>query len=106
MEDEPPLAELVAEGTDPEGLLEDSIAECYVNQALRELPEEYARIAALRLLDGWSNQEIADALGTSVDAVKGKLKRARAQLRERLAESRDCPLCAAGAFRFDETGLA
>lgn len=101
-----PLAEqLVAEGTDPEALLEDSIAECYVEQALRELPDDYARIAALRLLDGWSNEEIAQALGISLDAVKGKLKRARARLREHLAESRACPLCAAGAFRFDETGL-
>ncbi len=105
-EGELPLAEqLVAEGTDPEALLEDSIAECYVEQALRELPEEYARIATLRLLDGWSNDEIAEELGTSVDAVKGKLKRARARLRAHLAESRTCPLCAAGAFRFDERGL-
>lgn len=101
----PPAEQLVAEGTDPEALLEDSIAECYVEQALRELPQEYARIAALRLLEGWSNEEIASALGMSVDAVKGKLKRARARLRETLAESRACPLCAAGAFRFDERGL-
>ena len=97
--------QLAADGTDPESLLEDAIAECYVEQALRELPEDYARIATLRLLDGWSNEEIAAALGLSVDAAKGKLKRARARLRELLAENRACPLCAAGAFRFDETGL-
>ena len=100
-----PAEQLVAEGTDPEALLEDSIAECYVEQALRELPPGYARIAALRLLDGWSNEEIADELAMSIDAVKGKLKRARARLREQLAESRECPLCSAGAFRFDATGL-
>jgi RNA polymerase sigma-70 factor (ECF subfamily) len=100
-----PAERLVAEGTDPEVLLEDSIAECYVEQALRELPPGYAQIAALRLLDGWSNEEIADELEMSIDAVKGKLKRARARLRERLAESRECPLCSAGAFRFDATGL-
>lgn len=106
-EDTLPLAEqLVAEGTDAEALLEDAIAECYVEQALRELPEDYAQIAALRLVEGWSNEEIAQELGTSVDAVKGKLKRARARLRESLAESRECPLCAAGSFRFDEMGLA
>lgn len=100
------LAErLVAAGTDPEELFEDSIAECYVEQALRELPREYATIATLRLLEGWSNEEIASELGTSVDAVKGKLKRARARLRTRLAQSRECPLCAAGAFRFDAHGL-
>lgn len=104
---ESPLADLlVAEGTDPEALLEDSIAECYVEQALRELPPDYARIAALRLVEGRSNEEIAEALGTTVDAVKGKLKRARARLRAHLAESRECPICAAGAFRFDESGLS
>lgn len=105
--DGPPLVEeLAAEDTDPEALLEDAIAECYVEQALRELPPDYARIAALRLLDGWSNEEIAAALDLSVDAVKGRLRRAHARLRARLAESRACPLCAAGSFRFDETGLA
>jgi RNA polymerase sigma-70 factor (ECF subfamily) len=103
---EPLANQLVAEGTDPEALLEDSIAECYVEQALRELPPDYARIAALRLVDGRSNEEIAEALGTTVYAVKGKLKRARARLRTHLAESRECPICAAGAFRFDESGLS
>jgi RNA polymerase sigma-70 factor (ECF subfamily) len=100
-----PAEQLVADGTDPEALLEDAIAECYVEQALRELSPDYAEIAALRLLDGWSNEEIAGRLGLSVDAVKGKLKRARARLREHLAESRECPLCSAGSFRFDVTGL-
>ena len=96
---------LVADGTDPQALLEDSIAECYVEQALRELPPEYARIATLRLVEGWSNEEIAREVGGSADAVKGKLKRARAQLRDRLAEPRDCPLCAAGTYRLDAQGL-
>lgn len=105
--EDPSLAtDPVAEGTDPETLLEDAIAECYIEQALHELPPQYRHIATLRLLDGWSNEEIAAELGISLDAVKGKLKRARACLRERLAESRNCPLCAAGAFRFDEGGLA
>jgi RNA polymerase sigma-70 factor (ECF subfamily) len=100
------LAErIVATATDPEALFEDAIAECYVEQALRSLPADYARIATLRLIDGWSNERIAAELGTSVDAVKGKLKRARALLRATLAESRACPLCSAGSFRFDERGL-
>lgn len=96
---------LVAEGSDPEALFEDAIAECYVEQALRRLPPEYGGIARLRLVEGWSNEEVAAAVGTSVDAVKGKLQRARARLRQTLAEDRSCPLCAAGAFRFDERGL-
>lgn len=101
----PVAAQLVAGNTDPEALFEDSIAECYVEQALRDLPDEYARIATMRLVDGRSNEEIAQMLGISVDAAKGRLKRARARLRDRLAVSRECPLCSAGAFRFDETGL-
>lgn len=97
---------LAAESTDPEALFEDAIAECYVEQALRALPADYARIATLRLIDGWSNEQVAAEVGTSVDAVKGKLKRARALLRATLSQSRACPLCRAGAFRFDERGLA
>lgn len=92
--------------TDPEALFEDAIAECYVEQALHALPAAYATIATMRLIDGRSNEEIAAELGTSVDAVKGKLKRARAMLRATLAQPRVCPLCRAGAFRFDERGLA
>lgn len=101
-----PAEQLAAESTDPEALFEDAIAECYVEQALRALPVDYARIATLRLIDGWSNEQVAAEVGTSVDAVKGKLKRARAQLRATLAQGRTCPLCSAGSFRFDESGLA
>jgi RNA polymerase sigma-70 factor (ECF subfamily) len=101
-----PADELAAESTDPEALFEDAIAECYVEQALRALPPDYARIATLRLIDGWSNEQIAAELGTSVDSVKGKLKRARARLRSTLSHSRACPLCSAGSFRFDEAGLS
>lgn len=97
---------LVAEATDPEALFEDAIAECYVEQALGALPPDYAKIASLRLIDGWSNEQIATEVGTSVDAVKGKLKRARAQLRVTLAQDRVCPICSAGSFQFGESGLS
>ena len=91
---------------DPATLLEDAVAECFVEHALRELPAEYARIASLRLLDGLANEEIASRLGTSVDAVKSKLKRARAQLRETLAKPHACPLCPPGEFQFSIEGLS
>jgi RNA polymerase sigma-70 factor (ECF subfamily) len=97
---------LVGLDPDPASLLEDAVAECFVEHALQQLPADYARIASLRLLDGRSNEEIAARLGTSVDSVKSKLKRARAQLREKLAEPRACPLCPPGAFRFVTDGLA
>lgn len=91
---------------DPAGLLEDTAAECFVEHALRELPPDYARIASLRLLDGVSNEEIAARLGTTLDSVKSKLKRARAQLREKLAEPHACPLCPPGEFQFGAQGLS
>jgi RNA polymerase sigma-70 factor (ECF subfamily) len=103
--DETTGAETPAEH-DPAELFEDAVAECFVGHALRELPADYARIASLRLLEGLSNEEIADKLGTSVDAVKSKLKRARAQLRETLAKPHSCPLCPPGDFRFGTDGLA
>ena len=91
---------------DPAALLEDAVAECFVEHALRALPADYARVASLRLLDGLSNEEIAARLGTSVDSVKSKLKRARAQLRATLAEPSACPLCPPGEFRFGADGLS
>ncbi len=91
---------------DPAALLEDAVAECFVEHALGGLPADYARIASLRLLDGLSNEEIAASLGTSVDSVKSKVKRARAQLRETLAEPSACPLCPPGEFRFAADGLS
>lgn len=91
---------------DPAALLEDAAAQCFVQHALGGLPADYARIASLRLLEGRSNEEIAARLGTSVDSVKSKLKRARAQLRETLGEPRACPLCPPGTFRFGADGLS
>jgi RNA polymerase sigma-70 factor, ECF subfamily len=91
---------------DPAALLEDAVAACFFEHAVRELPPEYARIASLRLLDGLSNEQIAERLETSVDAVKSKLKRARAKLRERLAEPHACPLCPPGELRLGADGLS
>lgn len=98
--------ELVGLDSDPAVLVEDAVAECFVEHALRGLPGDYVRIASLRLLDGLPNDEIAARLGTTVDSVKSKLKRARVQLRETLAEPHSCPFCPPGEFRFGAQGLA
>jgi RNA polymerase sigma-70 factor (ECF subfamily) len=91
---------------DPAALLEDAVAECFVEHALAELPDDYATVATLRLLDGLSNEEIAERVGSTVDGVKSKVKRARARLRERLEKPSACPLCPPGEFRFDSRGLS
>ena len=54
--------------------------------ALAELPAKQADAFCLHGLDGYSYREIADALGESVDNVGVLLHRARARLRELLAD--------------------
>jgi RNA polymerase sigma-70 factor, ECF subfamily len=51
---------------------------------LSTLPEDYRVILTLREADGLEYQEIAEILDCSLDAVKGRLSRARKQLQENL----------------------
>lgn len=90
---------------DPETELDATIQECYLGQALDSLPEGYREIVRLRLGEGRSNDEVARLLGTTVDSVKSKLRRARKLLREQLLERRSCPVCRQmGAFRVEVSG--
>jgi RNA polymerase sigma-70 factor (ECF subfamily) len=54
--------------------------------AIRELPEASQAIVTLRYLEGRSAQEIAATLGLTPEAVRTRLSRALAQLREKLQE--------------------
>lgn len=90
---------------DPETELDATIQECYLGQALGSLPEGYQEIVRLRLGEGRSNEQVARLLGTTVDSVKSKLRRARKLLREQLLERRSCPVCRQmGAFRVEVSG--
>jgi N-acetylneuraminic acid mutarotase len=53
-----------------------------LNQALGSLPEIYHQVLALRYLGGMSNYEIAEFLGISQVAIRQRLSRARAELKE------------------------
>jgi len=53
-----------------------------INQALGSLPEAYSQVLTLRYLGGMSNDEIAEFLGISQTAIRQRLSRARAELRE------------------------
>jgi RNA polymerase sigma factor (sigma-70 family) len=53
-----------------------------LNQALKSLPEIYHQVLALRYLGGMSNYEIAEFLGISQVAIRQRLSRARAELKE------------------------
>ena len=56
-----------------------------LERALRELDDTAREVVALRDVEGLSAAETADVLGTSVDAAKSRLHRARSELRTRLA---------------------
>ncbi len=58
-----------------------------VRKAIESLPPDYRVVLVLRDLEGLSNAEVADVLGTSVPGVKARLHRARLALRGRLEES-------------------
>jgi len=71
-----------------------------VERALDGLPEEHREVLLLRDAEGLSGAEAAAALGISLEALKSRLHRARAALREALrpilerddaARSADCP---------------
>ncbi len=70
-----------------------------VEQALQGLPEDYRAVLLLRDGEGLTAAEAAEVLDTSVDALKSRLHRARAALREALApvlereDSRPSPGC-------------
>ena len=64
-------------------LIGKEMSEC-IRGRVENLPESYRRVLVLSDLAGMTNAEIACALGTSEGAVKIRLHRARARLREDL----------------------
>ena len=56
-------------------------------QALAGLPAPYREVVVLRDVEEWTAPEVATELGISVEAVKSRLHRARAMMRERLDAS-------------------
>ena len=69
-----------------------------IKDALRELPEKLQTTMILYAVDGYSMKEIADLDGCSVEAVKKRIQRARAQIVELIKdeqqgdESKESPI--------------
>jgi len=55
-----------------------------IREFIERLPEAYRTVTVLSEMEGFSNAEIADILGVSLDAVKIRLHRAREKLRKDL----------------------
>jgi RNA polymerase sigma-70 factor, ECF subfamily len=69
----------------PEELLEHKEDARLALTALETLKPDQRRVISLRDLDGWSYEDIARFEGTSVESIRGALRRARAHLRESYA---------------------
>ena len=55
-----------------------------LHRTIDGLPEAYRAVLVLRDVEGLSNEEVADAVGDTVPAVKSRIHRARMALREEL----------------------
>ena len=66
----------------------DTSAEAFVlRRAIRELPKEYREPLLLQVIDGYSQEEIAERIGISAAGVGTRLFRARQRLRAAFGES-------------------
>jgi RNA polymerase sigma-70 factor (ECF subfamily) len=63
-----------------------------LEEAIRSLEPIYGRVLLLRDVEGLSTIEVAEALEVSVEAVKSRLHRARARMREALAPVLEAPV--------------
>ena len=73
--DRAPVAEPVSHEHDDSGVM----------AALKRLPEREQSVVVLAVLEGYSEREVAQALGIPAGTVKSRLARAKAKLRDDLA---------------------
>lgn len=78
------LLHMSDEAPSPEQTTERDQMSRALSAALSVLPEDYQEVLQLRDIEGLSALEASQTLGISVDALKSRLHRARAALRERL----------------------
>ncbi|MGV3618518.1 MAG: RNA polymerase sigma factor [Fimbriimonas sp.] len=81
--------EPAAQGPSPEELALDAETKRCVQGALDSLPPPYREVYQRRDIDGHTAEEVASELGLTIPAVKSRLHRARAMVRERIG-SRLC----------------
>jgi RNA polymerase sigma-70 factor (ECF subfamily) len=77
----------------PDDLLLSREAKAVIDRAIAGLPEMYREVFVLADVEGLPNAEIGEQLGMTLPAVKSRLHRARAMLREALTP------------HFDEVGV-
>jgi RNA polymerase sigma-70 factor, ECF subfamily len=70
---------------DPHASLERRDLRQHLDEAIRQLPEDYRVVFILRDLEGLSTEEVSQITHLSIPAVKSRLHRARATLRKQLS---------------------
>ncbi|MDH7480774.1 MAG: sigma-70 family RNA polymerase sigma factor [Armatimonadota bacterium] len=85
IEEEQVFSEIEDSAGDPSRVIEKRELEKKVQESIQQLPPEYRTVIVLRDMHGLSYQEVAEALGISVELVKVRLFRAREIIRRRLA---------------------
>jgi RNA polymerase sigma-70 factor (ECF subfamily) len=81
------LAELESEACadeTPSAELEAERRRRAIRELLVELPEEQAETLALRVMLGWSLEEVASATGAPVNTVRSRVRLAKEALRRRI----------------------
>jgi RNA polymerase sigma-70 factor (ECF subfamily) len=85
-EEEDPMSRIRSQGPDPEQQASQGELRTLLESAILALPATYRSVVVLRDLEGMSTAETAECLSLREDAVKTRLHRARALLREELYE--------------------
>ncbi len=76
--------ELASPQASPDGLVKEQEARRALRRAIDALPPHERATVVLHYMEGLAYADVAEALGVSVETVRSRLKRARAQLRKRL----------------------
>ena len=81
-----PLNEEPAEYSDPIEMIAQRHRERALDEELSKLPQKYRNAIVLHFLEGHTYQETATALGTTEPAIRGRLQRAKKELKHRLMQ--------------------
>ena len=85
-EEEEQMSRIKSEGPDPEQQASQGELRTLLESAIDALPTTYRSVVVLRDVEGMSTAETAECLSLREDAVKTRLHRARALLRQELYE--------------------
>jgi RNA polymerase sigma-70 factor (ECF subfamily) len=69
----------------PDNIVSAREVEAQFNRAIQSLEPSYREVFVLRDIEGLSGTEVAEVLGITLEAVKSRLHRARAAVRQQLA---------------------